>query len=37
MRRAIAEDRLWRLDTGHDLMLTEPEALAAILLEIAGR
>jgi pimeloyl-ACP methyl ester carboxylesterase len=37
IQRAIAEDRLWRLDTGHDLMLTEPEALAAILLEIAAR
>lgn len=34
---ARAEGRLWSIDTGHDLMITEPEAVAAALLEIADR
>jgi pimeloyl-ACP methyl ester carboxylesterase len=37
MERARAEGRLWDIDTGHDLMLTEPEAVAAALEQVAGR
>jgi pimeloyl-ACP methyl ester carboxylesterase len=32
---ARAEGRLWDIDTGHDLMITEPEATASALLEVA--
>jgi len=28
--------RLWDIDTGHDLMITEPKAVADVLLEIAN-
>jgi pimeloyl-ACP methyl ester carboxylesterase len=35
MDRARAEGRLWDIDTGHDLMITEPEAVADALLEVA--
>jgi pimeloyl-ACP methyl ester carboxylesterase len=35
MQRARAEGRLWSIDTGHDLMITEPKAVADALLEIA--
>ena len=31
---AKAEGRLWEIDTGHDLMITEPEKVAAALMEI---
>jgi pimeloyl-ACP methyl ester carboxylesterase len=34
--QASAAGRLWRIDTGHDLMITEPDALAAALMEIAA-
>jgi hypothetical protein len=34
---ARVERRLWEIDTGHDLMITEPDAVAAALLEIAAR
>ena len=37
MQRARDENRLWTIDTGHDLMLTEPEATAQALLEVATR
>ncbi|TCN52730.1 pimeloyl-ACP methyl ester carboxylesterase [Rhodococcus sp. SMB37] len=33
---ARAEGRLWDIDTGHDLMITEPEAVAKALIEIAA-
>ncbi|WP_322767868.1 alpha/beta hydrolase [Frankia sp. Cr1] len=35
---AVARDegRLWEIDTGHDLMITEPRAVADALLEIAA-
>ncbi|RAY17145.1 alpha/beta hydrolase [Actinomadura craniellae] len=33
---ARAAGRLWDIDTGHDLMLTEPRAVADALLEIAA-
>lgn len=29
------EGRLWDIDTGHDLMITEPEAVADLLLRVA--
>ena len=36
MAAACAEGRLWDIDTGHDLMITEPERVAAALREIAA-
>jgi len=36
MAKALAEGRLWDIDTGHDLMITEPEATADALLEVAA-
>lgn len=33
--RAAADGRLWDIDTGHDLMITEPEAVAEMLLRLA--
>jgi hypothetical protein len=33
--RARAEGRFREIDAGHDLMITEPEAVAAVLEEIA--
>jgi pimeloyl-ACP methyl ester carboxylesterase len=36
MARARAEGRLWDVDTGHDLMITEPEAVTDALLTIAA-
>jgi pimeloyl-ACP methyl ester carboxylesterase len=35
MARARAEGRLWDIDTGHDLMITEPEKVAHALLQVA--
>src|SRR5262249_14571422 len=35
IRVAEAEGRLWSVDTGHDLMITEPQFVADVLLEIA--
>jgi hypothetical protein len=37
MGRARSEGRLWDIDTGHDLMITEPEKTAHALLQVAGR
>jgi pimeloyl-ACP methyl ester carboxylesterase len=34
--QARAAGRLWEIDTGHDLMITEPEFVAKTLLEIAA-
>ncbi|MFJ3779064.1 alpha/beta fold hydrolase [Streptomyces sp. NPDC090075] len=34
MAKARAEGRLWDIDTGHDLMITQPEAVAECLLRI---
>ena len=34
---ARAEQRLWHIDTGHDLMITEPDFVTDALEEIAGR
>jgi len=33
--RAHEADRVWDIDTGHDLMITEPAAVAAMLLRLA--
>ena len=33
---ARAEGRLWQIDTGHDLMITEPDFVADTLMEIAA-
>jgi len=37
LERARADGRLWIIDTGHDLMITEPQAVADALVEIAAR
>jgi pimeloyl-ACP methyl ester carboxylesterase len=37
MGDARAAGRLWDIDTGHDLMITEPQTVADALLEIATR
>lgn len=36
MERARAAGRLWDIDTGHDLMMTEPRRVADALLEVAA-
>ncbi len=33
--KASSEGRLWDIDTGHDLMISEPEAVAELLLRLA--
>ena len=35
MERARAEGRLWDIDTGHDLMITEPGFVTDALVAIA--
>lgn len=35
-RRAKQADRCWEIDTGHDLMISEPRATAEMLLKIAA-
>ncbi len=35
MAQARADGRLWDIDTGHDLMITEPEAVAEALQKVA--
>ena len=37
MDPARAEGRLWHIDTGHDLMITEPDFVASALMEIAAK
>jgi len=37
MDAARASGRLWDIDTGHDLMITEPDAVTRALLEVAAR
>lgn len=34
--KALANGRFWAIDTGHDLMITEPEAVAELLLGLAS-
>ncbi len=36
MAEARAEGRLWDIDTGHDLMITEPDAVTEALEEVAA-
>jgi hypothetical protein len=36
MATARAEGRLWDIETGHDLMLTEPQQTADALMEVAS-
>ena len=36
MNTARADGRLWAVDTGHDLMITEPKFVAEALLEVAA-
>jgi hypothetical protein len=36
MEAARAAGRLWDIDTGHDLMIIQPEAVAALLLKVAA-
>ena len=36
MREAREAGRLWDIDTGHDLMITEPQAVTDALIEVAG-
>ena len=36
MEAARAAGRLWDIDTGHDLMITEPDAVAELLLKVAA-
>ena len=35
-KRAFDADRVWEIDTGHDLMITEPRAVADMLLRLAA-
>jgi hypothetical protein len=35
LKNAEAAGPLWRIDTGHDLMITEPELVSAALVEVA--
>jgi pimeloyl-ACP methyl ester carboxylesterase len=34
--KAASDGRVWDIDTGHDLMITEPEAVAELLLRVAS-
>ena len=34
--KALVGRRLWDIDTGHDLMITEPDAVAELLLRVAS-
>jgi pimeloyl-ACP methyl ester carboxylesterase len=34
--RYFTADRVWEIDTGHDLMITEPHAVAEMLLKLAA-
>jgi hypothetical protein len=36
MATARAQRRLWDIDTGHDLMVTEPERVADALMQVAA-
>lgn len=36
VHRALTADRVWEIDTGHDLMITEPVAVAEMLLRLAA-
>lgn len=36
VERARDSDRVWEIDTGHDLMITEPQTVAEMLLRLAS-
>src|SRR5262249_34447596 len=36
MEKARSEGRLWAIDTGHDLMITEPKKVADALMQVAA-
>jgi len=36
LARSLDADRVWEIDTGHDMMVTEPQRVAALLLRLAG-
>ena len=36
VERALTADRVWEIDTTHDLMITEPKRVAEMLLELAA-
>lgn len=36
MEQARRQERLWSIDTGHDLMITEPDFVAEALLQVAA-
>ena len=33
--RPLDGERVWEIDTGHDLMISEPQALTEMLLKVA--
>jgi hypothetical protein len=35
--RTLDADNVWEIDTGHDLVITEPAAVAEMLLRIAAK
>jgi hypothetical protein len=35
LERQLDAQRVWEIDTGHDLMITEPRAVADMLLRLA--
>ena len=35
MGRAATAEQVWHVDTGHDLMLSEPDEVAELLLRLA--
>jgi pimeloyl-ACP methyl ester carboxylesterase len=37
IERAKSEDRLWSIDTGHDLMITEPDFVTDALIQIGAQ
>jgi hypothetical protein len=34
--KMLTQGRFWEIDTGHDLMISEPQATADVLLAVAG-
>jgi len=36
LERQLGADRVWEVDTGHDLMITEPEVVSEMLLRLGN-
>ncbi|MCW1431824.1 alpha/beta fold hydrolase [Novosphingobium sp. JCM 18896] len=36
LERSLDADRVWSVDTGHDMMVTEPHRVAELLMKLAG-